>query len=1379
VSATFPDLDAPAAKRAAAEAEKPDLATIGPEEPTDDPPDDFLAQVEPVCRLHAADASAIERIDDGPLPYLRITEKLRGGSSIHALGAQEGSFDPEMFDRFLTIHRRYRQHDATIRSLYVLDGTPTEDDRRSAAAHGVTLVGFDEYRRFIDFTGYLARQTRRLFRSQIYPPRLYVAQRARILIDAGEQEVDYALTAVRAMLDEPGGRFIVILGDVGTGKTFLLRELARRMGTDGSPTIPLLIDMRDLEKGRTLDELISRHLVRSGLERIDLKAFRYMLAGGHIALLFDGFDELALRVTFPRAVTHLRTLLEAAEGQAKVVMTGRTRQFRSFRLVRTALGRMVERLSGERTVHLQPFDPDQVRRFLTNRFGDAEAAEARFRLINTIRNLSDLSANPRMLNFIVDVPELVLRQARDRGGDITAPRLYGILLERWTDIEIKRSVAMGEMPVLTATDIRDAVTDLALFLWRRTEPAANPSELKGRIGRILERLTDPRLAPDEAGRRNGSGALILRRDDGSFSFVHQSVLEWLVTRQAARDLDREGTPIPGDKPVSPFGDKPISPLMADIFADLVGRGRAIEWASKTLGAPGGEWSKGNALLVLRRLQADPGIACNLAGQDLRGRDLSGQELAGAEFSHADLTGAVLVATNLNQATLMGARLVGADLSDADLSDAVLEGADLSRADLLGADLRGARLSRATLYRARLPGPPAEGGMPADTHHFGAAYPQLTGLRPVLNFAARLNAVAWSPDGRLMATGGTGGVLLWDAETGEPVTRLSGHCGDVTVVAFSADGSRLATASDDRTATLWDVATGHLVFSLQGHQGAVTGVAFSPDGTRLVTASEDRTAALWDVATGWHLNTLPAQDSALTSVAFNPDGARIALGSGDHTASLWEVGSGRRLASFEGHQGAVTAVAFSPDGALLATASEDQGANLWDVASGWHLTSFRGHQGTVTDVAFSSDGVVLATASVDGSAGLWDVVSGHHRAFFRGHRGGLTGVAFHPDGSELATVSGDRATGLWDVATSRRRAFLRGQRIGITGIAFSPDGSALAAGCDDRTVTLWDTVSGHRRLSLQGHRSGVTGVAFSPDGSLLASGSEDGTAGLWDLASGQNLGLLRGHLGAVRCVAFRPVGGLLATGSDDRTAALWEIGTGQRRATLQGHQGRVNAVAFSADGTLLASCGRDGAAMLWEVTTGQRRTIIQGHQLPITGLAFSPDGTVFATGSDDRTATLWDIASGRSRTSLHGHLAGITGVAFSPDGNLIATASRDRTARLWDGGFGRHLATFHGHQDSVTSVTFSPDGAILATGSADNTGRLWHVWTGKCLAILANTPEGWAAFTPDGRYRFGGIIKGNFWFAINLCRFEPAELDRHLPAPLILADDAPILPSAPA
>jgi WD40 repeat protein len=137
------------------------------------------------------------------------------------------------------------------------------------------------------------------------------------------------------------------------------------------------------------------------------------------------------------------------------------------------------------------------------------------------------------------------------------------------------------------------------------------------------------------------------------------------------------------------------------------------------------------------------------------------------------------------------------------------------------------------------------------------------------------------------------------------------------------------------------------------------------------------------------------------------------------------------------------------------------------------------------------------------------------------------------------------------------------------------------------------------------------------------------------------------------------------------------------------------------------------------------------------------------------------------------------VAFSPDGNLIATASRDRTARLWDGGFGRHLATFHGHQDSVTSVTFSPDGAILATGSADNTGRLWHVWTGKCLAILANTPEGWAAFTPDGRYRFGGIIKGNFWFAINLCRFEPAELDRHLPAPLILADDAPILPSAPA
>jgi WD40 repeat protein len=170
--------------------------------------------------------------------------------------------------------------------------------------------------------------------------------------------------------------------------------------------------------------------------------------------------------------------------------------------------------------------------------------------------------------------------------------------------------------------------------------------------------------------------------------------------------------------------------------------------------------------------------------------------------------------------------------------------------------------------------------------------------------------------------------------------------------------------------------------------------------------------------------------------------------------------------------------------------------------------------------------------------------------------------------------------------------------------------------------------------------------------------------------------------------------------------------------------------------------------------------------------------LLASGADDKTVRLWDVTGGREQAQLSGHQNWVRSVAFSPDGRLLASGADDKTVRLWDVARRREQAQFSGHRGSVLSVAFSPDGRLLASGANDNTVRLWDVATGACYAILVHLPQGWVAYTPDGRYKLGGDIGGGFWHVIGLYRFEPGELDPYLPTPLRLPDDAILVPAAP-
>ena len=253
-----------------------------------------------------------------------------------------------------------------------------------------------------------------------------------------------------------------------------------------------------------------------------------------------------------------------------------------------------------------------------------------------------------------------------------------------------------------------------------------------------------------------------------------------------------------------------------------------------------------------------------------------------------------------------------------------------------------------------------------TGHTGWAvgWAEGTGLGPGNGGA---HAVAFSPDGRLLASaGGDKTVRVWRAATGAPVHKLTGHKSGVSGVAFSPDGCLLASAGDDKTVRVWEAATGAPLRTLTGHAGWVLGVAFSGDGRLLASAAEDGTVRVWEAATGAPLRTLTGHADQVYGVVFSPDGSTLASAGNDHTVRVWEdaTGSAVRVRTLTGHTGWVSAVAFSPDGRQVASGGSDGTVRVWEAATGAPLRTLTGHAGWVLGVAFNRDGSLIASAGRD-------------------------------------------------------------------------------------------------------------------------------------------------------------------------------------------------------------------------------------------------------------------------------------------------------------------------------------------------------------------------------------------------------------------------------
>ena len=304
-------------------------------------------------------------------------------------------------------------------------------------------------------------------------------------------------------------------------------------------------------------------------------------------------------------------------------------------------------------------------------------------------------------------------------------------------------------------------------------------------------------------------------------------------------------------------------------------------------------------------------------------------------------------------------------------------------------------------------------------------------------ATNIDSVAFSPDGKTIASGHWT-LTLWDAASGRELTSFRGHhAGCSGYVAFHPDGKMLAVTclgspafSDDLFSVyVWDLSKrneslseGKPQFCLKGHKSCVRVVAYSPDGKLLASLSDDGVAKLWDAATGIELSTLTG---GLRGLSFRPDGKVLATSCGDDAIKLWDVATGKELANFVGLTTPQSPLAFSTDGKSIASAAKGNTVVLWEVPNGKE-TQFRarvtlnGHRDKILAVAFSPDGKLLATGSEDKTVRLWDVATGQEKAILTKHTEAVHRVTFSPDGKTLLSGSRDGTLQLWDVSREINR-----------------------------------------------------------------------------------------------------------------------------------------------------------------------------------------------------------------------------------------------------------------------------------------------------------------------------------------------------------------------
>lgn len=592
------------------------------------------------------------------------------------------------------------------------------------------------------------------------------------------------------------------------------------------------------------------------------------------------------------------------------------------------------------------------------------------------------------------------------------------------------------------------------------------------------------------------------------------------------------------------------------------------------------------------------------------------------------------------------------------------------------------------------------------------------------------------------------------------------------VAFSPNGKLLASAGADGVIRLWGVRDGLSWGELRAHSQSAMSLSFSPDGKQIVTAGEDYRVRIWSVLA----KRVPAAKkekgenaAAAARKVFNdqrfggligrrdPSRGRTVMPRWPTTNGLVQTDgkNGERLTiETVAPRGRIIALNWSPKGDRVACV-DCSSVRIYEVPSFRLVRILPGHavRNWGQPLAWSPDGETLATGGYDGTVRYWSV-DGVPGPVMKAHGSPVSAVRWSPSGDRVASVGYYGGIRTWN-ADGSAAATVASSTHWLSSVAWSPDGKKLIVGELHRDASIWNATGG--RVATLKFGAHVQSVAWNPKGDLVAVAGGRNEIDIWSVGENvEKLHTTKGHERQVASISWSPDGSLLASGAWDYSLRLWTR-DGESRSVLTGHEDAVISVAWSPDGKTIASGdSSDSTIRLWKIDgqSGSAGPVLHGHRAYPTKIAWSPDGKRVALGGRGSDTNgrldLWTV-DGKHTTAKNVHEAGeLSGLAWSPDSKRLATTGGGPAAHVWSAD-GEHLRAIFGHKRSLTDIDWSADGKWLATGevgrmvrirSADEDGEKgvgvqdqevvdleWHPKSG--LVAAASKDNSVIIWKPDG------------------------------------------------
>lgn len=601
----------------------------------------------------------------------------------------------------------------------------------------------------------------------------------------------------------------------------------------------------------------------------------------------------------------------------------------------------------------------------------------------------------------------------------------------------------------------------------------------------------------------------------------------------------------------------------------------------------------------------------------------------------------------------------------------------------------------------------------------------------------VSAVAFSPDGARVALGGEANTRIYDTESGQQLVLLNQQ-GIVTSVQFSSDSTEILTASGDH-AQIWNAAEGTLLADYRLGADAIYAHFSSADSRIVVRTRTDY--QIWDRASGGRIETMPlarADGSTIAALVIREQGRmwygvlasdnRFVLSESPDSSDgcvLMEAGTVgfRSLWSWQNQ-------------AIAVLLTDDNIARVWNIDTCTPIGQFSGHSAVMNTIDYDPTRGVAVTGDESGLAIQWEIRNGRELGRYYTSNWILT-LDISPDGRRLLMPNWNTAS-VWDLTyTQEPRQILTDQFNGTHFPHFSPDGEYLYIG-GYGVYSRW-SFDGEKATHVITYNQPIITIELSADGRYLygALESDDHSTQLIDVETGETVRNFVGHTEVVNWVDISNDGKKVTGSSFDLTARVWDATTGDLLHVLRGHTGVVSSAMFSPDSRLIVTTSSDGILRLWDANTGESILVVRiGAPLPFAD--FSPDGNTLVTVDTDGLGYLIDSETGEIRHRLVGHASTAWTAKFSPDGRLVATASWDGTARLWDVETGALVRTLRdGRSTAVYWAEFSPDGTMLVTGGdLDDRVYLWHVELADVIADYCSRSP--LALTSVQRTQYGVV-----------------------------------------